>query len=112
MKLFLPVTFSVLIAVGSAFAQTPTQQPAPSQQQRDDQGVTVTGCLTKGSAANQYVIADSKSGEKFTFEGPDKLDTYVNQTVQLTGKMMDRGGEKSFQPQAVKSISASCEKNQ
>ncbi|PYT11066.1 MAG: hypothetical protein DMG59_27390 [Acidobacteria bacterium] len=106
MKLFLPVTFCVFLAVGSVgYAQ---QQPPPTQEQRND-AVTLVGCLTKAAAEHEYVITDTKSGEKVTFPGPDKLDTYVNHTVQLTGKMMNRSGEKAFQPETVKMVSASCE---
>ena len=64
------------------------------------------------SQQREYVITDTKSGEKVTFPGPDKLDTYVNHTVQLTGKMMNRSGEKAFQPETVKMVSASCESPQ
>jgi len=106
MKLFVLLTLSMFLAA-AAYAQNPPQQPPPGQDQ-DSQAVTVTGCLAKGPTAGQYVITDPKSGEKMSFPGPDRLDTYVNHTVQLSGKMMNRAGEKTFQPQSIRTISDTC----
>jgi hypothetical protein len=122
--------FTVLvIGIGvSAYAQqpgrsTPPQQGAPAQprtpgaqpdnpdaaQPGDVQKMSVTGCLAKGSQANQYVITDSSSHEKYTFPGPAQLDAYVNQTVKLTGSMQSGGnGEKTFRPESIAPVSSSC----
>ena len=106
MKFLLPLTLSVFLSA-AAFAQNPPPQP---QDQQDTQGTTITGCLTKGQNTGEYVITDSKTGEKMTFAGPDRLDTYVNHTVQLTGKLVNSGAsEKTFQPQSIKTISNACE---
>jgi len=104
---------SLLLSVGTlGYAQ----QPPPQQEQRPrDEGgtpVTLKGCLTKGSQAQEYVVADEKSGEKLAFAGSAKLDSYVNQTVELSGKVVDRGGEKTFQPQSIKSVASSCNATQ
>jgi len=115
-RLFLPLTFSVALGLGSvALAQNPGQRTPPSQQnpaqQQEEQGgqsVTVIGCLAKGTTPDQYVITESKSGQKVTFGGPNQLEKYLNQTVQLTGTMMNKGGEKSFQPESLKPVSPSC----
>jgi hypothetical protein len=74
--------------------------------------MTLKGCLTKGSQAQEYVVADEKSGEKLAFAGSSKLDSYVNQTVEISGKVVDRGGDKAFQPQSIKSIASSCNATQ
>jgi hypothetical protein len=58
------------------------------------------------------MVADEKSGEKIAFSASSKLDSYVNQTVEIAGRVVDRGGAKSFQPQSVKAISASCNSTQ
>jgi hypothetical protein len=118
-KLLLPFTFSVLIGLGSvALAQdSPTprtprsQQPSQQQQADPDEGqaVTVIGCLAKGTAADEYVITETKSGQKLKFGGPNQLDKYLNQTIQLSGTMRNRGGEKAFMPETVKPVSSSCE---
>jgi len=108
MKTLLTLTISMFLGA-AAYAQNPPQQTPPSQDQQDTQSTTVTGCLTKGANTGEYMISDSKTGEKLTFAGPDRLDSYVNHTVQLTGKMMMSGNEKSFQPQSIKTISNACE---
>ena len=112
-KLFLPLTFSVVIGLGSvALAQNPSQRTPPPQQQEEQgngQSVTFVGCLAKSTTPDQYVITENKSGQKVTFGGPNQLEKYVNQTVQLTGTMMSKGGEKSFQPESLKPVSPSCE---
>jgi hypothetical protein len=89
-----------------AYAQ---QTPPTTQDQQDTQSTTITGCLTKGANTGEYAIKDSKTGQILTFAGPDRLDSYVNHTVQLTGKMMASGNEKSFQPQSIKTVSNTCE---
>ena len=101
----LTLLFSMLTA-GVAFAQTPPQPAA--QTQSDDQSITVTGCLSKDSGTGNYMVTDAKSGDKFSFTGSNKLDAYLNHTVELTGRMTMQGGNKSFQPRTIKSISESC----
>jgi len=110
MKFFLPLTFSFFVgSAGAILAQNPPQQtPPPQERQANPQAVTVTGCLTKATTEGEYVIADSKSGEKYTFPGPDRLQTYLNHTVELTGVMADQGGDRAFQPKTIRSVSDSC----
>ena len=104
---------SLLLSVGTlGYAQ---QNPAQQESQRpQDEGaqLTLKGCLTKGSQSQQYVVADDRSGEKVAFAGSSKLDSYVNQTVEISGRVVDRGGDKTFQPQSIKSISSSCNATQ
>jgi hypothetical protein len=119
-KLIRPAMFTVFIGLGiAAFGQEPSQRTPPSQQPHGDQAepneqaggqpMTLTGCLMKGTAPDQYAITDQKSGEKISFAAPDQLQKYLNQTVQLTGTVMNRGGQKAFQAQSLKAISPSCE---
>ena len=113
--------FTILVmGIGiGAYAQQPggpgtapqRRAPAPpdSAQQGDAQKMTVTGCLAKGSQANQYQITDSSSREKYSFPGPAQLDAYVNQTVKLTGSMQSgTNGEKVFRPESIAPVSSSC----
>jgi hypothetical protein len=104
---------SLLLSVGtlSYAQQSPAQQESQRPQDEAAQ-LTLKGCLTKGSQSQQYVVADQRSGEKIAFAAPSKLDTYVNQTVEVSGRVVDRGGDKTFQPQSVKSISSSCNTTQ
>ena len=111
--LFACATFT---GVGFAQNQTPDQPPAapraaPSQQS-EGSAVSITGCLTKGSADGSYVIADQKTGEKYPFSGPAQLDKFVNQTVTLSGGMTSQGSDKQFKPERIAPVSSSCEKTQ
>jgi hypothetical protein len=113
---FLTITFSVVAGLGStALAQNPGQRTPPAQppsaEQQGDQGesVTLVGCLAKGDTEDQYVITENKSGRKLAFGGPNQLQKYLNQTVQLTGTLMNNNGEKSFHPESLKPVSPSCE---
>lgn len=105
-------------------ATSPSQQrspDSPSQQRSPDssadrdaaqgQRISVTGCLAKGSQANQYTITDSSSSEKYSFPGPSQLDNYVNQTVKLSGSVSSgANGEKVFRPESISPVSNSCSK--
>ncbi len=89
--------------------RAPGAQPDTPDAAADAQRVSVTGCLAKGSQANQYTITDSSSHEKYTFPGPSQLDRYVNQTVKLTGSMESgNNGDKVFRPESIAPVSSSC----
>ena len=111
-QIILPSLCVVLMGIGiTAQAQNPRPQSPPSQQREPDdaQSVTLTGCLTKGAASGEYVLADQKSGEKVQFAASEKIEPFVNQTVQLTGRKISQGGDTQFQPESVKRVSSSCE---
>ena len=117
-KTLLLTVFSACLGSGiSGYAQSPSQEPAPPQpqqaqpQQQEDTGEpkTIVGCLIKGSGDHGYLITDKKSGEKLNFMASDKINQYLNQTVELSGRVMLKGGEKSFLPQTAKTVSPSCE---
>jgi len=107
---------SVLLSTGLAYAQSQKQQQqpqrdrdAPTQPAAQGEKVTLTGCLMKGTDANQYVITDKESKEKTTFPGPAQLDRFVDQTVKLMGTMMvSDKGDKVFRPESIASVAASC----
>lgn len=98
---------------GVAFAQTAGQQNPPPQQEQQqpnpNESTTVTGCLTKGTAENQFTLTDAKTGQKYSFTASQQLESYLNHTVQLTGTMTNSGGDNNFQPQSIRTISNSCE---
>ena len=109
MKLFRSVVLLTGLALGSvAYGQDPT----PPQKPSDDQKVSVTGCLMKGTEAAQYMVTDQKTGEKVPFSGPSQLDKYLNQTVKLTGTIIAQGQDKVFKPESINQVSATCEKGQ
>jgi hypothetical protein len=110
MKLFSSTLLLAGFALGSiAYGQDPSQA-TPPQRPSDTAKATVTGCLTKGSAAGQYTITDQKTGEKTSIAGPDELEKHLNKTVKLTGTMASQGQEKVFKPESVSQVSATCEK--
>jgi hypothetical protein len=89
--------------------QTPQTSPATPG---EESSVSITGCLTKGTAGGNYVITDQKSGEKYPFSGPAQLDKFVNQTVTLSGAMATQGADKAFRPQRIAPVATTCEKAQ
>jgi hypothetical protein len=111
MKLFCSIVLLTGLALGNiAYGQSPSQD-TPPQKQSDASKVSVTGCLTKGSAAGLYTITDQKTGEKTSIAGPDQLDKYLNQTVKLTGTISGQGPDKVLKPEAVDQVAASCDKS-
>lgn len=107
MKFLLPSTFCALLLAGTLFAQ---QQPPPNPPPDSGQTTTVTGCLTKSDTNGEYVVNDQQSGQKYAFNGPARLDSYVNHQVQLTGTMNnDQSGQKKFQPRSIKTVSDTCQ---
>jgi hypothetical protein len=85
-------------------------QATPPQNPNDSAKTTVTGCLTKGATAGQYIMVDQKTGEKTPITGPEQLDKYLNQTVALTGTMASQGQDKVFKPESISQVAATCEK--
>jgi hypothetical protein len=111
MKLFSSTLLLTGLALGSiAYGQDPSQAPPP-QSPSDNGKMTVSGCLTKGTAAGQYTITDQKTGEKTPIAGPDQLDQYLNQTVKLSGTIASQGQEKVFKPVSISRVSDTCEKS-
>ena len=77
---------SLLLSVGTlGYAQQSPAQQESQRPQDEAAQLTLKGWLTKGSQSQQYVVADQRSGEKIAFAAPSKLDTYVNQTVEVSG---------------------------
>lgn len=110
MKIFSSMLLLTGLALGSiAYGQDPSQA-APPQGPGDTGKMTVTGCLTRGASAGQYIITDQKTGEKTPVAGPDQLDKYLSQTVKLIGTIGSQGQEKVFKPESISQVSATCEK--
>jgi hypothetical protein len=109
MKLFAStLLLTGLVLGGIAYGQS---QAAPPQSPSDSPKTTVTGCLTKGASAGQYIVTDQKTGDKTPVAGSDQLDKYVNQTVTLTGKIASHGREKVLTPESINQVSTTCEKS-
>jgi hypothetical protein len=104
------VGISIAVCVQGSGQETAT--PQQSEHNRD-QKVSLTGCLTKGAEANQYVITDQISREKVTFEAPAQFYRFVNTIVRVTGHTVTRNNqERVFQPQTLAPLSSSCDSAQ
>jgi hypothetical protein len=80
------------------------QQNEPAQ----GEATNLTGCLTK-AGSGQYAIVDDKTQRRVTFAAPDKIEPYLNQTVELSGETVTRGASTAFVPQSVKKVAATCQ---
>ena len=60
-----------------------------AQEKKDSGSVSITGCLNKGAAADQYVIKDDKTGKETVVVGDAKvLSPHANNhQVTITGTM-------------------------
>jgi hypothetical protein len=89
----------------------PGQRPSTGAQQNEPtqgEATNLTGCLTK-AGSGQYSILDDKTKKRVTFAAPDKIEPYLNQTVELTGETVTRGASTAFVPQSVKRLASSCQ---
>ncbi|MGC4048492.1 MAG: hypothetical protein QM757_02110 [Paludibaculum sp.] len=113
-NILLSTTTALFLSLAAtSYAQEPPARPSqPQEQKSEETPATLKGCLTRGSGAQTYSVADDVSGQMVTFSGSAKLDNYVNQTVEIQGSIVDRGGEKSFQPRTIKTLAASCKQGQ
>jgi hypothetical protein len=105
-----PSTPGVQPPIPGAQPPTPGAQPDRPQQSQQAQGeaTNLTGCLTK-AGSGQYTIVDDKTQKRVTFAAPDKIEPYLNQTVELAGETVTRGASSEFVPQSVKKVAASCQ---
>jgi|SRR5688500_2503922 hypothetical protein len=110
-RLVSSITVGVFAVFSSiAFAQQPQEKPAQKGQgeRQRSEGSTLTGCLSKGSAADEYILTDSKTGTKIavTADSGVPLEKHsANHTVRLTGSKA--GG--TFTATKVEHVSATCE---
>jgi hypothetical protein len=60
-----------------------------TQEKKDSGSVSITGCLNKGAAADQYVIKEEKTGKETVVTGDAKLLAAHanNHQVTITGTM-------------------------
>jgi hypothetical protein len=67
----------------------------------------VTGCLNKGSAPDQYVIKDDKTGKETTVTGDAKLlaGHANNHEVTITGTMGKENNKEVLKASGLKMIS-------
>ena|SRR5688572_24665711 len=76
--------FLIALVVALALPLTVT-----AQEKKDAGSVNITGCLNKGTAADQYAIKEDKTGKETVVTGDAKLLSAHanNHQVTLTGTM-------------------------
>lgn len=86
--------------------------PSYAQEQNQDRDrakpaqASLTGCLTKGETADQWVLIDSQSGSKMIVTGA-QFDKHANHTVKVTGAPSQDGA--SFTVAKIEQIADSCQ---
>jgi hypothetical protein len=69
--------------------------------------MSMTGCLTTGSASSTYTLTD-ETGKTTTVTGTSDLQKHVSHRVRLTGKMSDSAGTPSMTVTKIEHISTTC----
>ena len=95
-----------------------TLAPAFSQSPKPKTHSTITGCLTSGDKADEYRLVDEKGVTNVVYSATIHLDSYVGQSVTLTGDQSatpstDTGTGRPmphFKVLKVKPASGSCKK--
>jgi hypothetical protein len=98
----------MMVASALAFSQSPKPKTYS----------TITGCLTSGSQPDEYHLVDGKGVTNIVYSVKVHLDSYVGQSVTLTGDKSampstDTGTGKPmphFRVEEVKAASGSCKK--
>lgn len=89
--------------VESTAAQRATSEAASAS----SDATTLTGCLSKGEAADTYLITDEKTGTKTQVAGTAELEKHsANHKVTLTGT---RGSDNTFTATKIQHVAASCQ---
>ena len=82
---------------------------APALQQEDKANSSLSGCLSKGERAGEYVLTDEKTGQKTIVVGPTDLEKHAaNHEVTLIGKLTTRGEQRIFEATAITHIANAC----
>jgi hypothetical protein len=112
MKSRLKITHVVALSVLTGFsaigtAQEPQKDKPEGQQRQRAESVSMTGCLSKATAADQYVLTDN-TGSKTTVKAASgvAIEKHANHTVKLTGS---RGADDTFVATGIEHVSATCE---
>ena len=106
----LPRTLLAVAALLMLFAISAPFYGQQPEQERDRlviKQVTVTGCLDKGDAPNQYVLTDLASASKMIVTGAPELEQHAaKHTERLTGTPSE--DNKSLTVSKVEHIADTC----
>ena len=99
---------AILLLTVTSFAQS-ADKSKEEQDRARAASTTITGCLTKGDTAGQYMLTDNTGAKKniVPSSGVDLDKHAANHTVKLTGTMSQDG--QTFTATNVEHVSSSCE---
>ena len=99
MRLLLLAT--VLVS-GLAFSQA-VDPPRTSE-------MTIVGCLSMGTAPNQFILVEDPTGRQTEVSGPVNFAKHASgHKVQLTGHSTVQAGKSTFHATKLEHISDTCE---
>ena len=99
--------FLVALVLALLLPLTVTGQAQKDQEKKGAGAVSITGCLNKGAASDQYVIKDEKTGKETTVTGDAKLlaPHANNHQVTITGSMTKEQDKEVLKAADLKMIS-------
>ena len=94
------LSLALVLSVGAGAFQA--DKPA-------DKEATLTGCLSKGASAGQYVLAAEGQSDQVMITGGADLDKHAaNHTVKVTGTWDESAGQKQFRVSKIEHVADSC----
>jgi hypothetical protein len=93
---------SFLLCAGLALAQEAT--PLASDPHKDK---ALTGCLTKGNAAGEYIITTA-AGQQMTITSTEDLSKHIDHKVKVNGSPAKQQEKAVFRVDSVEHIADSC----
>ena len=93
-----------VLCAGLAFAQAP-----PAAGDDAHKATTVTGCLTKGNAAGEYLIT-TDAGQQTMLVSTQDLSKHIDHKVKVNGSPAKQEQKAVFRVDSVEHIADSCKK--
>ena len=105
------LVFSSALVLALLLPFTISAQAKKDQEKKASGSITITGCLNKGAAPDQYVIKDQKTGNETAVTGEAKLlSPHASHEVTLTGTMTkDKEGKEVLRATDLKMIAPRCQ---
>jgi hypothetical protein len=97
----------LIAAISGGLMAAPQETKAPGKMGKE---ITMTGCLSKGTTGDTYVLTNEKTGKTTTVTGPADLEKHsANNKVKLTGTSSTEGGKQVLNVTKIDHIAATCE---
>lgn len=92
-----------VLAIGTPFLLYSRQTVTTDQ-------MTITGCLSRGTAAGTFVLIEETTGKQFTVTGPAGLSAHADgHKMTLTGKMLQENGRQIFRANNFQHVASTCQ---